>query len=67
MFKSEQLQKEFDNILDTFSGTDGGIRFIKLQCFLKEFENRSETESSARQILDVMSRFSKLIDVANKK
>lgn len=63
---TEKTQKALDNILDCFSGVDGGGRFCRLKWFLEDLESRQETEAGADEILEVMFRFSRLINVANK-
>lgn len=66
LFKSSELQEHFDNILDTFGGADGGVRFIKLKMLLNTMEKHADNgDTSAKMILDMMIRFSRLINVAN--
>jgi hypothetical protein len=58
----------FDNILDTFSGTDGGVRFARLMGFLVDLDvQASNGDKSAEEILKVVIRMSRLIDIANKE
>jgi hypothetical protein len=54
----------FMNILDCMTGTDGGIRFIRLRIMLERMQ--AEDTPTAEQVLDIMRKFSRLIDVANK-
>lgn len=35
VFQSEELNDDFQDILDTFSGADGGISFVKLRLLLE--------------------------------
>jgi len=54
-----------DNIMDCFTGTDGGVSFVNLRFLLEGMEK--EDTDSAEAVLDIMRKFSRLIDVANKK
>lgn len=66
MFESEQLRLEFKNIVDTFSGVDGGIKFVKLRVLLESLEKQIDSDAAAKDIIKIMSQFSRLIDVAQK-
>lgn len=55
------------NILDTMTGADGGVRFIYLRNLVEEMDRRAEGgDNDAKSIIDVVMRFSRLIDVAVK-
>lgn len=62
-------EKAFQNILDCFTGADGGIAFINTKLLIEEIDKRAEEQTpdghAASQVIDVVLRFSKLIDVAN--
>jgi hypothetical protein len=66
-----KTKAEFDYILDTFSGTDGGVRFVKFQALIVEMDKRYE-EGTGREsydsgkILDIMSKFKHLIEIAQR-
>jgi hypothetical protein len=66
-FKDRKLQEQFDNIMDTFGATDGGIKFIKLRQLLEELERRSDEEADqiAEKLIQIVGQFSRMIDVAN--
>ena len=65
--KSEKYQKQFDNILDCFTGADGGGSFINLRVMLEEMEHQEEMgDIPAAQVLQIFSNFSRLIDTAQK-
>lgn len=54
-------------ILACFSGEDGGVSFVKLRQFLADFEKRAENgDDAAEQILLVVHRFAKLIQIAQQ-
>ena len=63
-----KTQAAFDNILDTMNGADGCGRFVRLLAMVRAMDKlAAEGDENGKQILDVMLRFSKLIDVANEK
>lgn len=66
MFESEQLRLEFKNIVYTFFGADGGIKFIKLRILLESLEKQIDSDIVAKGIVEVMSKFSRLIDAAQR-
>lgn len=61
------LNNAFEEITDCFTGTDGGIGFIKLQRLIEDMNRQADTgDESAKQIIDFVTRFARLIKVANK-
>ena len=57
------MNKSLKNILDTMTGADGGIKFVKFKMLVEDMENRiNNGDKQADQILDIMDKFSKLID-----
>jgi hypothetical protein len=53
------------NILDTMTGTDGGSRFMKLRWFLEAMDKKATNgDPSAEEVISVMKRFSRMIDIA---
>jgi hypothetical protein len=66
-FKDRKLQEQFDNILDTFTGADGGVKFVYLRLMLEELERRSDESNDphAEQLLAIIGQFSRMIDVAS--
>jgi hypothetical protein len=63
-----EIDKALRNILDTMTGTDGGIRFVNLKCFLEEFDKKAVGgDNAARQVINVPIYFSNLIDIANRE
>jgi hypothetical protein len=62
------LKKELDNIMDVFTGADGGGDFCKLRFALEAFEANVQTgNEAAQQIIDVVVRFSKLLDIVKDR
>lgn len=62
---NEYNQKCFQNILDCFTGADGGLRFVALKSLLECMQN--ESTDTSEEVLHIMRKFSYLIDVANKR
>jgi hypothetical protein len=57
------MRKSMDNILSCFGGEDGAVRFAKLKFWVEKCEKEAdEGNDSAMQLLQVIDRFSKLID-----
>ena len=61
-----ETQKHFDNILDTMTGADGGIRFVQLKVMLEDLDNREDDEA-AGHLVRMMTNFSRLINIANRE
>ena len=65
-FNSEECQRHFDNILNTMTGADGGVRFYTLLRTLLNMEELAMNgNAKANEVLNVMVRFSHLINVVN--
>lgn len=61
-----KLNTSFHNIVDCFSGSDGGVSFVNLQKMIEELNIMSENgDHNATKILEVVYQFSKLIDISN--
>lgn len=62
-----QTEQSFRNILDTFSGADGGGKFVFFRSFVIDFDKRAEEcDAAAQKIIDIILQFSRMIDVAEK-
>jgi hypothetical protein len=62
----KEVQDAMTNILDVFGGGDGGGSFYKFCCLinsLSENLNNPEQAESAKQLLDIILKFDKLIEV----
>ena len=67
VFKTPDLANTFESILDTFTGSDGGIRFVRFRVFLEEIERLSiRGDKHADEILKIVKQFKMLIDIANE-
>lgn len=58
----------FDNILQTFSGEDGGAGFIAMQKLVQVMDQQaSQGDVAAAEIVMLVKRMSRLIDAAKKQ
>lgn len=58
----------FLNIVDVIGAADGGVDLCIFKAFLEDFSKKAENgDESAAELLEIMLRFSKLIDVATGK
>ncbi len=63
----ERTKAAFDDILDTMTGADGGIRFASYMMLMRTLDDQAAAGDVASEaLLEVMFRFKKLIDVAEK-
>jgi hypothetical protein len=63
----DYLEDAVHNILDTFTGADGGVSFMKFRWFVEEMARRQDTDLSAKKILDIVLQFNRLIEIAQKE
>lgn len=65
MNTKEEVDKAFNEILDCFGGTDGGISFVKTRTLIEEMQKRSENgDESAAKVVQIVMQFSRLIKIA---
>ena len=65
--KSEELYNQIINILDTFSGADGGAKFVCFKVGIQAIEKEAlGGKQSAIQLLKVIRDFSKLLDILER-
>ena len=63
----ERTKAAFDDILDTMGGADGGLRFASYMMLIRSLDDQAAAGDVASEaLLEVMFRFKKLIDVAEK-
>jgi len=61
------MKTSLQKITDVFSGADGGDCFVQLRAFLEQVEKQAKNgDESAKEILDVVYRFSRLLDVVKR-
>lgn len=62
---TEHENKAFQNILDCFSGTDGGVGFIQFKGFLEGYsKTAAEGDEASKQLLAIMLQFNRMIEIA---
>ena len=62
-----QTKKTFDNIVDTMTGSDGGIAFVMFRNLLEIIDKKAaENDPASIQIIEVVNQFNRLIELANK-
>ena len=70
---TDQTKKELDYILDTFTGADGGGRFIRFQSLVEEMDRQAEGDDlrqahTAKMVLDKsLSTFKRFIELAQEQ
>jgi hypothetical protein len=63
-----ETSKAFDNIIDTMTCVDGGKRALRFMEVIREIDSCAEEgDLHAQEVINVMLRFSKLIDIACNK
>ena len=66
MNNKAQFNKEFNNITDILSGDEGGVPFVKARTFLLSMAEQADNgDAGARQVLDIVYKFSKLLNLAS--
>lgn len=65
-FSSSELTKAMENILDTFSGVDGGVSYVMFCNMIKDLDDEAiNGDINAKKLTDIVRQFSKLINIAN--
>lgn len=66
-FRNHKLQDQFSNILNTFTGADGGIRFAQFRFMLERLETQVDDydDPHAEKLLEIVGQFSRMIDAAS--
>jgi hypothetical protein len=63
----QKTEMEFMNILDTLTGADGGVTFIRLKGLIEEMDRQAAAgDSAALEVIKIVHLFNKLIDIAQK-
>ena len=58
--------EHFNNIVDSITCSDGGVRFVNFRVFIEEMDKRADKgDFSADQLIGIMKSFSRLINAAN--
>ena len=60
-----ETQLAIDRILDTFAGVGGGANYVKFMALVYAVDKQAaEGDTQAEEVVKVITRFSKLIEVA---
>lgn len=59
-----ETKKAWRNVIDTFTGADGGVRFVRVMGLIEGFDKAADKDADAQKVIEILWRFSKLIDVA---
>ena len=60
-----ELNHSVDNILNTFGGADGGVKFARFCSMLVEVDKQAKAgNESAKRLLSIVNQFSRLVDAA---
>jgi hypothetical protein len=60
----KEKQEAFQNIVDCFTGEDGGVKFAFVKKRFDEIDKTAiEGDKASQEIMEIMVRFSRLINV----
>ena len=60
-------EQAFKHIMDTFTGTDGGVEFVMFKEFIHNFDARAAGgDKAAEELIQLLIRFNRMIIIANK-
>jgi len=63
----KQTEERVVQILDTFTGADGGVSFMAFRCLVEEMDARAaKGDKVAEEVLLTVTRFSRLLKTAVK-
>lgn len=64
----EGFREANQNILDCFTGADGGGRFSNYLFIMRDFAEKADNgDDGAKQLVEMVEKFSKLINVLNRQ
>lgn len=64
---NETTRSAMENIMDTFTGVDGGAKYVKFTQMIVQLDRQAKQgDRAAGQLLDFINCTSKLIDQASK-
>lgn len=65
---SSELAKTIDNIVDVFTGADGGVDFVKFRILIACLDKqKANGDLAAKKILNVVFQFSQLLNIAKRE
>jgi len=64
----DETKKDIDNIVDCFTGADGGIRFAMFLGAVDIIDKQAKNEDqSSKELIKIITRFSSLINTLTKR
>ena len=67
-FNDHRVTESVQNLLDIFTGADGGVQYVLLLDALHLMEQQSEQgDEGAKEILEMVVRFNKLVQLLSGK
>jgi len=68
MDMSPELKKHIDNIMDCFTGVDGGSRYLMFRGGIEQLDKQSiEGDPDSKTLISVVINFSNLIKLLNRE
>jgi hypothetical protein len=66
---NKELDDAFNNILDCFTGADGGGAFMDLKLLIEDLERQAieDNDAAAAEVIQSVFRFNSLINIAVAK
>jgi hypothetical protein len=65
---NKETKEALDNITDTMSGGDGGVRFFYTKVFIEDMDLRADQgDKAAKQLIELVIHFSRLINVSQPR
>lgn len=64
------VKDDINRILEVFGGVDGGVEFVYLKTNLEGIEKRMLADiddEAAKQLIDILHKFRRLVDVLSKR
>lgn len=63
-FKDKKLEKSIHDLLDIFTGSDGGVQFLIIQRTLEVIEQRAlDGDEASKKIIQEVKKASKLFNI----
>lgn len=62
--RDKQLQRDFDEIVDTMTGADGGVSFMAFKSMVEGLDKQDDADSKA--LLDFTKKFAKFLRVCKQ-
>ena len=61
-----KTEKSFRDLMDTFSGTDGGVRFVRFRIFVEQVDARASAgDLAADKVIEILHQMHRMLDLAS--